>query len=101
MLFKHIWLISILGTVGASPLLFWREYQFEFLALASLTRDVLSIPAVGACVELLFNSAHDIFHYHLYSFNAIPIQNLMMYTCKSRLYVQEQLAFGREFFHEG
>jgi hypothetical protein len=71
----------------------------EFPALASLARDVLSIPATGAGVERLFNSARDICHYHRGSLNSTTIQDLMMYVCTTRFEVEEeQLAFIREFF---
>jgi hypothetical protein len=39
---------------------FWKDHQHEFPALAKLARDVLLIPATGAGVERLFNSARDV-----------------------------------------
>ena len=57
-------LILLLDTVLAPPLLFWKDNQHRFPALAALARDVLSVPATGAGVERLFNTARDICHYH-------------------------------------
>ncbi|OKO90596.1 hypothetical protein PENSUB_13313 [Penicillium subrubescens] len=52
---------------------FWKENQTTFPALAKLARDVLSIPATGAGVERLFNTARDICHYRRGSLNATTI----------------------------
>lgn len=66
--------------------------------LASLARDILSIPATGAGVERLFNSARDICHYRRGSLNATTIQDLMMFMCATRFDIEEkQLAFIRDF----
>jgi hypothetical protein len=90
---------SIIGTIETSPRIFWRDHETEFPALASLARDVRSIPATGAGVERLFNSARDICHYRRGSLNSTTIQDLMMYVCTTRFEVEEeQLAFIREFF---
>ncbi|KAJ9482154.1 hypothetical protein VN97_g11287 [Penicillium thymicola] len=52
------------GNVTDSELLsFWRDNQFRFPAIAALARDVLAIPATGAGVERLFNTARDVCHY--------------------------------------
>lgn len=47
-------------TTPVAPRTFWKENGHKFPALASLACDVLSIPATGAGVERLFNSARDI-----------------------------------------
>lgn len=87
-----------LGTVQATPRSFWKDHQDEFPALANLARDVLSIPATGAGVERLFNSARDICHYRRGSLNATTIQDLMMYMCTTRFEIEEeQLAFIKEY----
>lgn len=66
--------------------------------LASLARDILFIPATGAGVERLFNSARDICHYRRGSLNATTIQDLMMFMCATRFDIEEkQLAFIRDF----
>lgn len=54
-----------------------------FLALASLARDVLSIPATGAGVERLFNTARDVCHYRRGSFSSKTIQDIMTFLCRS------------------
>ena len=79
-----------IDTVDISPRTFWKENQYKYPALASVARDVLSIPATGAWVERLFNSARDICHYRRGSLNATTIQDLMMYMCASRFNIEEQ-----------
>lgn len=79
--------------------MFWKDSQHRFPALASLARDVLSIPATGAGVERLFNSARDICHYRRGRLNADTIQDLMMYLCTSRFDFEEaEYTFLKEFF---
>jgi hypothetical protein len=56
-------ILTLLGTVEATPLVFWKEHQKEYPILASLARDVLTTPASGSGVERLFNSSRDICHY--------------------------------------
>lgn len=36
---------------------FWKKNQFKYPTFASLARDISSISATGAGIELLFNSA--------------------------------------------
>ncbi|KAJ6038040.1 hypothetical protein N7460_007811 [Penicillium canescens] len=72
------------GTVKEDPLEFWRKQESSLPALASAARDVLSIPATGAGVERLFNSARDICHYRRGSLKPTSIQDLMMYLCSAR-----------------
>lgn len=79
-----------IDTVDISPRTFWKENQYKYPALASVARDVLSIPATGAGVERLFNSARDICHYRRGSLNATTIQDLMTYMCASRFHLEEQ-----------
>lgn len=91
-------LILVIGTLSVSPRLFWKENQHKFPALASLARDILSIPATGAGVERLFNSARDICHYRRGSLSPKTIQDLMMFMCSSKFEVEdEQLAFIKEY----
>lgn len=90
---------SLIDTVDVSPLLFWKDSQHRFPALTSLAQDVLSIPATGAGVERLFNTARDICHYRRGRLNATTIQELMMFLCTSRFDIQEeQYTFLQEFF---
>lgn len=79
-----------IDTVDIPPRTFWKENQYKYPAFASAARDVLSIPATGAGVERLFNSARDICHYRWGSLNATTIQDLMMYICASRFNLEEQ-----------
>lgn len=73
------------------PLAFWKENESRFPAIASLARDYLAIPASGAGVERLFNTARDICHYRRGSLKAETIEELMLYLCSSKfdLGVQE------------
>lgn len=85
-----------MGALPVAPLVFWKDHQDEFPALANLARDVLSIPATG--VERLFNSACDICHYHRSSPNAQKIQDLMMFMCTTKFDLEEkELAFLGQF----
>ena len=61
-----------------------------------MARDIFSIPATGAGVERLFNSARDVCHYRRGRLNSSTIQDLMMYKCTTRFEMEdEQLAFIR------
>lgn len=81
-----------------APRQFWKDHQHQFPALASLARDVLSIPATGAGVERLFNSARDVCHYRRGSLKPRTIKDLMMFMCTSEFEIRrEQLAFVEEY----
>lgn len=69
--------------------MFWKDHQRQFPALANLARDVLSIPATGAGVGRLFNSARDVCHYRRGSLNPSTIQDLMMFICTSRFEIED------------
>lgn len=58
--------------------------------MARLARDVLSIPASGAGVERLFNSARDVCHYRRGSLQPQTVSDLMMYMCTSRFEIHEE-----------
>ncbi|KAJ5283366.1 hypothetical protein N7505_001346 [Penicillium chrysogenum] len=84
-------------TIRFSPHTFWKGNQQKYPALTNVARDILSIPATGAGVERLFNSARDICHYHRGSLNASTIQELMMFMCTSKFDVEEeQFTFMKE-----
>lgn len=88
----------ILDTVDVKPLSFWKEHQHRFPALAALARDVLSVPATGAGVERLFNTARDICHYRRGRLNATTIQELMMFHCTSKFDTEEdETVYIKEF----
>jgi hypothetical protein len=81
-----------------APQVFWKDHEHEFPALANLARDILSIPATGAGIEKLFNSARDICHYCRGSLNASTIQELIMFMYTTKFKVEEaQLAYLQEF----
>ncbi|KOS39661.1 hypothetical protein ACN38_g9487 [Penicillium nordicum] len=75
----------------SEPLSFWKDNESRFPAIASLARDYLAIPATGAGVERLFNTARDICHYRRGSLKSSTIEELMLYLCTSKfdLDVQE------------
>lgn len=81
------------------PLSFWRENQYRFPAITALARDYLAIPATGARVERLFNTARDICHYRRGSLKSQTIEELMLYLCTSRfdLEVQDTKEFEQFF----
>ena len=58
--------------------------------LSRLARDLLSVPATGAGVERLFNSARDICHYRRGSLHEATIQDLMMYMCSEKFTLEGQ-----------
>ncbi|OQE00404.1 hypothetical protein PENVUL_c052G00054, partial [Penicillium vulpinum] len=66
------------------PLPFWRENHGRFPAIASLTRDILAIPATGVGVERLFNTARDICHYRRGRIKSETIEELMLFLCSLR-----------------
>ncbi|KAJ5253697.1 hypothetical protein N7524_010877 [Penicillium chrysogenum] len=85
-------------TVKVNPLIFWRENERQYPVLASLTHDILSIPATGVGVKRLFNSTRDIYHYRRGSLNTITIKDLMIFIYTTRFDIKEkQLAFIKDF----
>jgi hypothetical protein len=50
----------------------------------------MSIPATGAGVERLFNSAQDICHYRRGSLKPETIRDIMLWICTTRFDLQEQ-----------
>ena len=67
------------GLISVSPANFWRDHEKVLLSLALIARDILSIPATGASVERLFNSARDICHYRRGSLSSETISALILY----------------------
>jgi hypothetical protein len=88
--------------VRTSPRQFWKEHEAKFPTLARIARDIFSIPATGAGVERLFNSARDVCHYRRGRLNSSTIQDLMMFSHITRFEMEdEQLAFIRSLsIHE-
>lgn len=82
--------LNPLGTAQVEPCVFWKGQEHMLPVLASVARDVLSIPATGAGVERLFNSARDICHYRRGSLKPTTIQDLVMYMCATRFDLEEQ-----------
>jgi hypothetical protein len=64
--------------------------------LSRLARDLLSVPATGAGVERLFNSARDICHYRRGSLHEATIQDLMMYMCSEKFTLESHQLSGME-----
>lgn len=64
--------------------------------LSRLARDLLSVPATGAGVERLFNTARDICHYRRGSLNESTIQDLMMYMFSEKFSLDAQQGSGLE-----
>ena len=50
----------------------------------------MSIPATGAGVERLFNSARDVCHYRRGSLNPETIRDIMLYMCTTRFDIKEE-----------
>ncbi|CAG7952711.1 unnamed protein product [Penicillium salamii] len=69
---------------NSKPLSFWREYQSYFPAIAAFARDVFAIPATGAGVERLFNTARNICHYRRGRIKSETVEELMLFLCISR-----------------
>jgi hypothetical protein len=74
------------------PLPFWRDNQACFPAIVSLARDVLSVPATGAGVERLFNTAWDLCHYRRGRMKSETVEELMMFLCTIRFDLEQQEA---------
>lgn len=83
-------LINYIARKKINPLLFWKEHEHESPLLSSVARDILSIPATGAGVERLFNSARDVCHYRRGSLNATTIQDIMMFQCTTRFDIETE-----------
>ena len=62
------------------PAVFWRNNQTKYPTLARIARDLFSIPATGAGVERLFNTARDICHYRRGRLSSSTIKDLMVYN---------------------
>jgi hypothetical protein len=88
----------LIDVVDIRPLSFWRDNEHRFPAIAALARDVLSVPATGAGVERLFNTARDVCHYRRGRMKSKTIQELMMFLCTSRFDLKEQDAKRLEEF---
>jgi hypothetical protein len=50
----------------------------------------MSIPATGAGVERLFNSARDVCHYRRGSLNLETVRDIMLYLCITRFDIKEE-----------
>jgi predicted HTH transcriptional regulator len=91
-------LLSPLGTQLVNPRIYWKDHQYEYPILASLARDILTIPASGSGVERLFNSARDICHYRRGSLKPKTIKELMLFMCTTKFDMEsEQLSMMDEY----
>ncbi|KAJ5264775.1 hypothetical protein N7505_007568 [Penicillium chrysogenum] len=82
-------ILIVVYPIDIEPLQFWRENQSRFPAIALLARDILSIPATGAGVERLFNTARDICHYRRGRLRSETIEELMLFLCATRFNLKE------------
>ncbi|KAJ6111212.1 hypothetical protein N7486_003447 [Penicillium sp. IBT 16267x] len=78
------------ATIDESARIFWRNHEKEFPILISITRDVMSIPATGAGVKRLFNSARDVCHYRRGSLSPETVRDIMLYMCTTRFDTNEE-----------
>lgn len=82
--------------------MFWKKHQQEFPILATLTRDVLSIPASGAGVERLFNWPRDICHYRRGQLKPETVRALMLHMCATKFEVEQtEIDFTKELISVG
>lgn len=88
-----------IDTLSEQPLSFWKDNQHRFPAITALAQDILAIPATGAGVERLFNTARDVCHYRRGRLKTDTIEELMMFRCTTRFDLQEEEnALMKEFF---
>lgn len=86
----------------ANPRVFWKEHEYEYPVLAKMARDILSIPASGAGVERLFNSARDVCHYRRGNLKAETIKELMLHLCSSKFELeQSEIEIAKEYLSAG
>jgi hypothetical protein len=91
-------LISIIGLIKGNPRLFWKEHEQEYPVLARMAQDILPIPASGAGVERLFNSARDICHYRRGHLKPDTIKDLMLHLFSSKFELeQSELEMTKEY----
>lgn len=88
----------LLDLIDTEPLQYWRDNQSRFPAIALLARDVLSIPATGAGVERLFNTARDICHYRRGRLKSETIEEIMLFLCATRFNLKDTEAKELEQF---
>ncbi|OJJ88809.1 uncharacterized protein ASPGLDRAFT_1500183, partial [Aspergillus glaucus CBS 516.65] len=70
--------------------IYWKDHLHEYPILASLARDVLTIPASSSGVERLFNSACDICHYRQGSLKSKTIKELMLFMCTTKFNMESE-----------
>jgi hypothetical protein len=99
--------------VDADPLHFWQDNQSRYPTIALPARDILSIPATGAGVERLFNTARDVCHYQHGRLRSETVEEIMLYLCTTRFdlnnaeakqlekfFILEEIEAAREQNHE-
>jgi uncharacterized protein (UPF0305 family) len=104
---------SLLDLVDADPLHFWQDNQSRYPTIALPARDILSIPATGAGVERLFNTARDVCHYQHGRLRSETVEEIMLYLCTTRFdlnnaeakqlekfFILEEIEAAREQNHE-
>lgn len=89
----------LLDIIDMEPLPFWRDNQTRFPAIASLARDILSVPATGAGVKRRFNTARDLCHYRRGQMKSETVEDLMMFLCTARFDLEQQeMQYLQEYF---
>ena len=88
----------LLDLIDIEPLQFWRENQSRFPAIALLARDIISIPATGAGVERLFNTARDVCHYRRGRLKSETIEELILFLYTTRFNIKDAEAKQLEQF---
>ena len=69
--------------MDSDPSKFWEDNEKEYLALAQMAKDILSMPASSAPVERLFSIAGRVFMPLRCSLKDDRFQQLMFITCNN------------------
>lgn len=76
--------------MNITPQEFWKNHQQELPTLARVAWDVFFVPATGAGVERLFNSARRVCHYRRGRMKTTTIEDQMVFMCATRVEIQEE-----------
>ncbi|CAG8249787.1 unnamed protein product [Penicillium salamii] len=78
------------NVTDSEPLDFRKENEARLPHIAALARDLLAIPATGAGMERLFNTARDVFHRRRRYLEPDDAEDLMMKYCTTRFDVKTE-----------
>ena len=56
----------------------WKNIEHKYFIIALMTKNILSISASDVDVEWIFNTAHDVCHYHWNCLNSDTIEMIML-----------------------